>query len=67
LLAVIFALVLQMVTIYVPILNGIFKTEPLTLAELAATLGVSSVIFFAVEMEKWFKRKVLARPKVRDG
>jgi len=57
LLAVIFAFVLQMVTIYVPILNGIFKTKPLGAVELAVTLVISSMVFFAVEAEKWWRRR----------
>ena len=61
LLAVIFALVLQMVTIYVPILNGIFKTKPLGAAELAVTLVISSMVFFAVEAEKWWRRRLAGR------
>jgi P-type Ca2+ transporter type 2C len=47
---------LQMATVYVPALNPIFKTEPLTPNELAITLALSSVVFFAVELEKVFKR-----------
>jgi Ca2+-transporting ATPase len=48
---------LQMATIYVPFLNTIFKTAPLTLGELGFTLAMSSVVFVAVEIEKFFKRR----------
>jgi Ca2+-transporting ATPase len=48
---------LQMATIYVPQLQPIFKTEALTPGELALTLAASSLVFFAVESEKWWKRR----------
>jgi Ca2+-transporting ATPase len=53
---VLLTLALQMATIYVPFLNPIFKTQPLTAWELAATLGLSTVVFLAVELEKAIKR-----------
>jgi Ca2+-transporting ATPase len=55
--AVILTFALQMATIYVPFLNPVFKTQPLDLDELAISLGLASVIFFAVEIEKWWKRR----------
>ncbi|NVN90078.1 MAG: cation-translocating P-type ATPase [Desulfuromonadales bacterium] len=47
---------LQMATLYVPQLNPVFKTTPLPMGELAVTLALSTVVFFAVEMEKFVKR-----------
>jgi Ca2+-transporting ATPase len=48
---------LQLATIYVPALNPVFKTEPLELHELLLCLAASSVVFFAVETEKWCLRR----------
>ncbi|MCL5236498.1 MAG: calcium-translocating P-type ATPase, PMCA-type [Nitrospirae bacterium] len=55
--AVLLTFVLQMATVYVPPLNAVFKTEPLTWSELLLTLALSSVVFFAVEIEKWTRRR----------
>ncbi|MGH8508376.1 MAG: cation-translocating P-type ATPase [Gammaproteobacteria bacterium] len=49
--------VLQMAILYVPVLNPIFKTEPLSADELALSLMLSSVVFIAVEIEKWMRRR----------
>jgi Ca2+-transporting ATPase len=57
LLAVLATLGLQLATIYVPVMNRIFRTEPLAAGELAACVGLSSLIFFAVELEKYFIRR----------
>jgi Ca2+-transporting ATPase len=54
--AVLLTLALQMATIYVPFLNPIFKTEPLTAGELVLTILLSSIVFWAVEIEKTIKR-----------
>lgn len=47
---------LQFMIIYVPFFNTIFKTQPLTVYELVITLAVSSIVFWAVEIEKWIFR-----------
>jgi Ca2+-transporting ATPase len=52
-----FTVALQLATIYVPALNPVFKTEPLHLDELLLCLAASSVVFFAVEAEKWCVRR----------
>jgi Ca2+-transporting ATPase len=55
--AVVLTFVLQMGTIYIPALNPIFKTEPLDLDELLLCLALSSIVFIAVEIEKWCIRQ----------
>ncbi|MDO8286624.1 MAG: cation-translocating P-type ATPase [Rhodoferax sp.] len=54
--AVLLTFALQMATIYVPLLNPIFKTEPLSLAELAVCLGAAAVVWVATEAEKAWRR-----------
>ncbi len=58
LLSVVATLALQLTTIYVPFLNPIFKTQPLSPVELAFVLLLSSVVFIAVEIEKMIKRRM---------
>jgi P-type Ca2+ transporter type 2C len=55
--AVALTVALQMATIYVPALNSIFRTAPLSLTELAATFAIAAVVFVAVEVEKWLRRR----------
>jgi Ca2+-transporting ATPase len=50
--AVIIALLLQFVITYVPLFQPIFKTEALTLNEFLLVGALSSIVFFAVEIEK---------------
>lgn len=47
---------LQLMIIYIPFLNVIFKTQALNIYELAITIGVSSIVFWSVEIEKWILR-----------
>ena len=61
LLSVALTVALQMMTLYVPALNPIFRTQPLTGPELLLTLAASSVVFFAVEVEKAFKRRAAVK------
>jgi len=56
-LAVLLTFALQMATIYIPALNPVFRTEALSMNELALCLVLSSIVFFAVEVEKWLVRK----------
>jgi len=55
--AVALTLVLQMATIYVPALQLIFHTQPLSAGELALCFGLAAVVFVAVEIEKGWRRR----------
>jgi Ca2+-transporting ATPase len=55
--AVAVTVLLQLAVIYVPALNPIFHTAPLSGAELALCCALASVVFFAVEAEKFAVRR----------
>ncbi len=55
-LSVVATILLQLATIFIPFLNTLFQTQPLTAPELIAVLALSSVVFLAVEIEKLIKR-----------
>jgi Ca2+-transporting ATPase len=55
--AIVLTFVLQLGLIYVPFLQGIFATAALTWWELLVSLAASTVIFFAVELDKWRRRR----------
>ena len=59
--SVVLTFLLQMALVYVPALNVIFKTAPLSISELAFCLGMSLVVFHAVELEKWLKLRLRKR------
>lgn len=48
---------LQMLVIYVPFLQTVFKTTPLSTSELAIALALSTVVFWAMELDKWLIRR----------
>jgi P-type Ca2+ transporter type 2C len=47
---------LQMATLYVPFLNPVFRTAPLSPLELTIALGASTIVFWVVEAEKLVRR-----------
>jgi Ca2+-transporting ATPase len=59
--AVLLTFLLQLGTLYIPALNSIFKTQPLTRVELGVCFLASSLVFLAVELEKAARRWHLER------
>lgn len=55
--AVVLTFALQMGVIYLPPLNLVFHTVPLTIGQLGICLILSAVVFCAVELEKWLIRR----------
>lgn len=53
--AVVLTFLLQLLVIYLPAAQTIFHTEALTWKELLICLGVSAILFHAVELEKWLR------------
>ncbi|MGQ9707671.1 MAG: cation-translocating P-type ATPase [bacterium] len=50
-------LTLQIAVIYLPFLQAVFKTFPLSVRDLTVSLGLSSLLFWAVELEKLVRRR----------
>ncbi|MCU0348776.1 MAG: cation-translocating P-type ATPase [Saprospiraceae bacterium] len=61
--AVLITFGLQMALIYVPVLQGIFSTQALSLKELGGCILVSLVVFHAVEAEKFVRHLVAGKRK----
>ena len=55
--AVLLTFVLQLAVVYVPLLQGLFKTVALPPGDLLISLLLSTVVFWGVELEKWFLRR----------
>ena len=62
--AVLLTVALQLAVIYLPPLNAVFHTVPLSANDLAVALALSSIVFVAVEIDKallrsgiWHRRK----------
>lgn len=55
--AVVITFLMQLALIYVPLFNATFKTTPLSLTQLVFVLIMSTLIFFAVEIEKYLIRR----------
>ncbi|MBV1796370.1 cation-translocating P-type ATPase [Siccirubricoccus sp. G192] len=64
--AVLLGAALQLAVIYIPFLNDIMKTQPLSAAELAFCILVPSLVLVALEGEKWLVRRgVIHRGQAR--
>ena len=47
---------LQLMVIYVPFFQKLFNTQPLTIQQLTVSFLCGSVVFIAIEIEKWLGR-----------
>ncbi|HAX88226.1 MAG TPA: ATPase, partial [Cyanobacteria bacterium UBA11370] len=54
--AVILTFILQLAVVYSPFLQAIFKTTALSLNDLCISLVLSSVVIWAMELDKWWLR-----------
>lgn len=49
---------LQLAVVYVPFLQAFFQTQSLPLADLSVCMLLGSLVFFAIELEKWLQRRI---------
>jgi len=62
--AVISTFILQLIVVFVPFLQVLFDTAPLTLTQMIVTFLAGSVVLFAVEIEKTIIRRELEADEV---
>ncbi len=55
--AVVVSLLLQLAVIYAPFLQTLFKTFSLSAKDLFVSFGLGTIVFWCVEIEKWFLRR----------
>ncbi len=55
--AIMLTIMLQLILIYTPFFQVVFKTVPLTATDLALCFLASTTLFWAIELQKWIKRK----------
>ena len=58
---VLLTFILQFIVTYVPFFQPIFQTQALSLMEFVVMAAASSIVFFAVEIDKLFARRRRAR------
>ena len=58
---------LQLAVMYVPFLQEFFSTVPLPPADLLLALTLSSIVFIAIELQKWLARRRSVSPDRRMG
>jgi Ca2+-transporting ATPase len=54
--AIALTLGLQFAILYVPLLQNLFQTTALSLSELVLSFGMSTLVFWAIEGQKWVMR-----------
>jgi Ca2+-transporting ATPase len=55
--AILVTVLAQLSVIYLPPLNAVFRTVPLSATQLAACFAIGSVVLIAVELEKFVRRR----------
>jgi len=65
--AVSLAVLLQLALLYIPFLRMVFNTRPLSLSQLALSVGLSSLILVAIELEKKFLHRSGRRIQATQG
>lgn len=55
--AIVLTFLLQMALLYVPFLQNIFRTRPLSARDLLIAIAASMLVFVVVEVDKWIQRQ----------